>query len=522
MATAHGGFIIPNASGSASTKLAEPDQVDFNTLGNDRWGVVTGCEVLVIGTVATISTAGIAVVNGAVVNVAAGQSITLGSGGSQPRFDLVGINAAGTIVSVPGTPAADPVYPDVPSNVTLLAAVYCPSGSALFDLYVSDKRRILAPLSVSSSTGANTVLLNRYSGVDTFRIDASGRMEWNNSDTYLYRTGTESLRLHSNLTLDGALVVGSSVTTSGGVAASGTLQGSNLVTLPNGSAFPTAPQGTILQLNGKVYIQTASTAPMVWEQITTASATHQPGDIKQSMRSPSQMPGWILFNGQTVTETQYPQLFEVEGLQQFIQAGSPRVMVLPDATQRTLLPTANDPGKTGGSSTVLISLENIPTHVHGVSIAPAGGHDHAATLSENGAHDHVTLATGSSGRHTHPVTDPGHAHNGAEGWAGMSGWAFIAVAWGGNNKLDGPVGDSSHTYSVEPMQWTSKAQTGISITAEGSEHQHQTNTSGQHGHAFTIGPAGQHGHVVTENAVGGNTALTVTPKYLTVYTYVKV
>jgi hypothetical protein len=169
MATAHGGFIIPNAEGSASTKMAEPDQVDFNTLGNGRWGVVSGCSVSITGTIAAIGTPGIAVVDGSIVNVSSGQSVTLGAGGSQPRFDLVGVNAAGSIVSVSGTPAADPVYPDVPVDVTILAAVFCPVGSSTFNLFLSDKRKFFQPVFVSTGTGTDTdsgnILMTTVGGV---------------------------------------------------------------------------------------------------------------------------------------------------------------------------------------------------------------------------------------------------------------------------------------------------------------------------------------------------------------------
>ena len=376
-------------------------------------------------------------------------------------------------------------------------------------------------MAVSTVTGTTPILLNRYGGSDTFRIDAAGRIEWNDSDTYLYRTGVGNLRLHSTLTLDGNLLAGGDVTVSGDTTVSGTVRATNLRKLTDGSAFPSAPQGTLLQLNGKVYIQTAASAPMSWEQVTTANESNQPGDVKQSLRSPAQMPGWLLMDGSTISETQYPQLFTVDGLADYIIPGSPRVMVLPDATDRILLPTQNNPGVIGGSSTVLISLNNLPAHVHGVSLAANGAHNHVAEVADAGAHQHTTLATGANGRHKHTVTDNGHAHNGADGWAGMSGWAFIAVAWGGRNKLDGPINDSSHTYSVEPMQWTAKAQTGITVNEAGSEHQHQTDTKGLHGHGILIQGAAGHNHTVTENSVGGNTPITVSPKYLTVYTYLR-
>ena len=522
MTTSHGGFLIPNAEGSSSTKMAEPDQVDFNTLGNSRWGVVSGCSVTVSNTTASI-TAGIVVVDGVVVNVAAGQSVTLGAGGSQPRFDLLSVNSAGTLTSIIGTAAADPVFPDVPTSATLLAAVYCPVGSASFNNYVSDKRNILAPVAVSTVTGTSPILLNRYAGTDTFRIDAAGRIEWNNSDTYLYRTDAGSIRLHSTLSLDGALDTGGALTVAGDTTVSGDLRSSNLRKLADGSTFPAAPQGTILQLNGRVYLQTSASST-VWEQVTTSTASNQPGDIKQSLRSPSQMAGWIVMDGSTITESQYPQLFTVDGLSSFIVTGSsPRVMVLPDATDRILMPTKNNPGATGGSSTINLSLNNLPSHTHGVSIAQGGAHSHTATLGDSGIHAHATLATvGNNGAHGHAVIDGvdgnGHAHRNADGGAGGP---FIAAVWGGRNKLDGPINDASHTYAVEPVEWTTKSKADISIASDSGGHQHQTDATGSHSHTLAITDAANHTHAVTENVVGGNAAITVQPKYLTVYTYLR-
>lgn len=518
MTTSHGGFLIPNAEGSLSTKMAEPDQVDFNTLGNSRWGVVTGCAVTIpaASTTATIpiGQAGVAIVNGTVVIVSGNQSITLGAGGSQPRIDLIGVDEAGTLVSIPGSPSADPVYADVPATVTLLAAVYCPVGSANFERTISDKRNILQPVFVGTGGPNDPLLVNRNSGTDTFRIDGKGRIEWNNSDTYMYRTGVASLRIHSTLGLDGALAVTDDVNVGGNTVITGTVEASNLI---RATSFPSsAPQGSILQMNGAVYIQTASSG-VAWEQLTTASGSNQPGDIKQSMRSPSQMPGWLLLGGQTITESEYPQLFQVDGLAQFIQPGSPRVMTLPDATMRTLLPTTTIPGVIGGVDQVHISVSQLPPHRHGVSIQGGGGHTHSATVSQDGGHAHSTTAGGS---HSHALDDPGHQHPGPDFYGANLG--YIATMLGGKSQLDGPVNDSSHTYLVDSLPYSGKAKTGVAVTTSRSEHTHQTNTAGAHRHTITLGSESTHTHTVAENSVGGNEPLIIKPPFLAVYTYIKV
>lgn len=520
MSVSHGGFLIPNAEGSFSTKMAEPDQIDFNILGNSRWGVVTGCEVT-ISSASTTASIGpgthIAVVNGVVVPVTASQSVTLGSGGSQPRFDLVGVDSGGTLVFIPGTPAADPVFPDVPTSVTVLAAVYCPLGSSNFSSTITDKRKFLQPVLATSASGTDTVIVNRSSGSNSFRIDASGRIEWNNNDTSLYRTGAAALRTNASFVIDGSVSVGGDTSVTGSVTATSLIKGSNF---RNESSFPlTAAKGTLLQKDGIVYVQTSDTG-VSWEQITTAAGSNQPGDIKQSMRSPVQMPGWLVMAGQTVTETEYPQLFSVAGLQHLIIDGSPRAMVLPDATNRILLPAQTSIGTTGGSSTFDIGVSNLPSHSHNVSTAGAGGHSHTVTLGASGKHKHVTLMTGNAGKHTHGVSDPGHAHKGAE-FFGYN-LQFIYSIPGADNRLDGPVNDTSHTYHVDQLPLTGRATTGLTVNSNNSAHQHETDEVPDHSHSGSYtSTENNHTHVVTESMVGGGLPITVNPPYLTVYTYIK-
>jgi hypothetical protein len=518
MTTTHGGFLIPNADGVFSTKMSEPDQIDFNILGNSRWGVVYGCDVTVSGTVAStaVGSNGVALVNGTVVAMTGGQSVTLGAGGSQPRFDLIGVNIGGTLVSIPGSPAADPLFPDVPANITVLAAVYVPIGSSQFESTYTDKRNMLQPVFVATVNGDGPVLLNRYAGNDVFRIDGNGRLEWNNSDTYLYRSGVGTLRLHSSFVIDSGLNVGSDAVVAGDALISGDMRSYNL---RKEASFPSAPKGTILQYTGgganegRVYIQTSSTVTMNWEEISTASNTNQPGDIKQSMRSAAQMPGWIPLAGQRVTEDQYPLLFLVEGLQPYITNASPRYMDLPNATQRTLIGSVT-PGVVGGSDTVTLSISNLPSHSHSVSVNDAGEHDHTATSSPSGGHSHGTV---DGGTHDHKVIDNGHKHGPA-----VIGQGYIMVDVLGDSNLDSVQADMSHSWRTKPWEYTAPAKTGIQIDSSSGSHDHVTTNEPNHTHTLTVDATPAHSHTVNESTVGNGAPVNIVPKYLTVYTYIKV
>lgn len=520
--TLHKGFFVPNGSGVLDPVMAEPDQIDFNIAGNARWGVVIGCEVTVsAGTTAEVTT-GIAVVDGVVVPVAGSQSVSLGSGSSQPRFDLVGVNGAGMLTVLAGAPAADPLFPDPPVGFTVLAAVLAPAGATSFGDYVVDKRHYLQTVLVASATGDDTVVLNRTGGNDTFRINAEGRLEWDNNSAALSASG-DTITVEDDLVVTAQLTVQGSSFVLGDVVTTGYVTGKNFQRTTG--VFPnTAENGTYLIKDGLPYMRRVG----LWEQmLTTGTGGDQVGDIKQTLRTPDQMPGWLQLNGQTVNEADRPLLFQVGGLAGFITGTAPnRVMHLPDATDRFLL-TGNTPGSIGGASVFHLELDHMPPHMHGVDLDPSGTHTHPASLSPAGLHRHLTVqfdpffTSGYDGKHVHPVTDPGHVHNGAEWFAGTPS-PIIALAWGGQNKLDGPINDGSHTYAVEPMANTVSAQTGISIGREGSQHQHLTEYEQNHVHSANIVAAGEHSHNVNENVMGNGMGVNFRPKYLTVFTYIKV
>ena len=60
----HDGFLVPNAALVDHPRMAEPDQIDFNTVAQARWGVVEGCLVTVSGSQAQCTLGGLALVNG--------------------------------------------------------------------------------------------------------------------------------------------------------------------------------------------------------------------------------------------------------------------------------------------------------------------------------------------------------------------------------------------------------------------------------------------------------------------------
>lgn len=137
-------FTIPNLADAAATAQAAPDAVDFSviTAGAALTGVVSGCAATVTGTNMVVSiAAGQVVVAGKDVTVAAGSATISAANATNPRFDLVVVNNAGTISAVTGTAGSNPVFPAIPANSAVLYAVYVPANdTAIASNQLTDKR----------------------------------------------------------------------------------------------------------------------------------------------------------------------------------------------------------------------------------------------------------------------------------------------------------------------------------------------------------------------------------------------
>lgn len=502
----HDGFLIPNAGLVVSPKMAEPDQIDFNIVGNDRWGVIEGCLVTVSGTTAS-TLGGTAVVNGVLVTVKLG-SASLAVGAAQDRFDLIVTDQSGTLKVIPGISSTDPVFPDPDLTFTVLAAVFASAGNSSFADNVIDKRNWLSDSLLTRLDPAKPLIQNLNGVGNHFLMTGDGQMTWDD-DAQLLRASDMTLQVNQNLVVSGDLVVGDSVTADD-VTTVGRVTSSNLRA---GTALPgTGNPGDLFQntTTGRLYIWQNS----VWQEMATISGAVPVGSIIQSVVAPDVMGlmGWVPLSGQPIQREQYPHLFSIPSLATYITGDT---MVLPDATHRVLLTDFTGVGHLGGATSVVLSPSNLPAHDHGIVMGGGGIHDHAVTISHSGSHSHTTTG----GTHTHGVTDPGHVHNGAD-YCGNA-VSFIAVAWGGRNKLDALFNDKSHTYSVEPVAFTSRAHTDVCVTSSGSSHGHVMNSAGDHDHLTTVSAHSGHTHPITVQSVGSGAPVTIQPPYLTVFTYIR-
>src|SRR3990167_448738 len=138
-------FTVPNEADAFQTDQAEPDSVDFGILAarHNADGVLHGCAVTAQGTpdMTVAVAAGAVTVAGGRAAVSAGNVTITAADGSNPRFDLIVVNSAGTKSATAGTAAANPVFPAIPATSTVLAAVYVPaSDTTIAANQITDKR----------------------------------------------------------------------------------------------------------------------------------------------------------------------------------------------------------------------------------------------------------------------------------------------------------------------------------------------------------------------------------------------
>ena len=152
-------FTINNqGSGSiADNNQSEVDSVDLDILvaGYYGTGVISGCAVTAQGTPdMTVAVAvGVIVVNdGSPVRAAVGSgNVTVTTAdGSNPRFDLVVCNAGGTKSVVAGTAAANPIFPAIPANSVVLAALWVPANDTTIEADQIVDKRVLLGISIAN------------------------------------------------------------------------------------------------------------------------------------------------------------------------------------------------------------------------------------------------------------------------------------------------------------------------------------------------------------------------------------
>ncbi len=167
-------------------------------------------------------------------------------------------------------------------------------------------------------------------------------------------------------------------------------------------------------------------------------------------------PGWLLCDGSELSKTVYSSLYAVIG-NAYGNASNASHFVLPNLQQRIPLGKSNvtSLGNTGGSSSVSLTTDHLPSHTH-------------------------TGTTATSGAHTHTATDSGHAH--------LYSDAYFAENMGGSQNIYGTSagtdGDNDLIFRANPT--TNAGYANISVSSNGDHsHTFTTNSTGT-GSSFNI------------------------------------
>lgn len=535
---ARDGFIIPNAETYAPDyQTSQPDQGDFLILGNAQYGVIAGCKVsLSAETTASVSTGPhILLVDGELYQIGDNLSVSIPGKGALPRFDLVVFDTATDpspgLRVVSGTPATNPVFPDITSTITPLAAVFVPASGGSTTAHIIDKRNIIQ----TSLTALDTDnLIRNYASNGTgirFNIDGSGKVSWGTSgtaDTHLERLSAGVLKATDEIRAANFKATASITVNDEEVITTETIDWGT------GAARPVSAD------IGDIYVNNQTGSISVWkpengtEQWVTLQPNVPAGTVIQSFVPEARMPGWLLLNGQTVAKANVGNLWD---LFKDDPAWRPTVneeLVLPNLTGRFPVGAGGSGGSpgtlhgslVGGNPTGLISVTlaeaQLPPHTHqtspnnlqpGFLTGVGGGHDHSGTVNPGGAHAHVATAAGS---HSHPVNDPGHAH----GWNG--GWPIVSTLEEPDSCVDAVFTDLNHMWRTIAVPYSTVNQTNIGI-GTGGTHTHPTDQEPAHTHSFTTSPHGGHQHTLpTHSVIGQGRAIEFRPPSISLYFYIKI
>lgn len=479
------GFIIPNYVSLAAGygDQAEPDAGDFQILGNHRNGVLSGCEFSFSGGTFTVTSGNNwVVVAGKAYQIATSATVTVATTGG-PKFYLIAHTGNG-LTAIEGDPAVaeNAVFPTLTGDVAVIAAIYVPATGAATAV---DKRLMLSHTLNGWNTGTNDndLLALRSPDGRVVSIDSDGKLYWGDDKYASIIANGNTLELSDSVLVEGSLTVDGSVQ---GYDADfeSTVTGSNL---QRGTGAPGAGDpGDIYQRadgdNSAFYFHTGSG----WSQFIPA--TPPTGTIIAHIASPDTSAGmnliaegWLAF-GTTVTNanTEHPSLWAMAPA----AWKSGTSLILPSLSGRTL--TGGTSGEVGGTNSVAIEVQNLPSHKH-----------FSGTLSTSSVPNHAH-----AGSKVNAVA--GHRHLGIDGY---TGGGFVFTDLNGTGKIFANIAGA---LTLATVSW---GQVGING---------KTDVQGAHTHTMNVTPDGGHSHTLpSDQSVGGNLPLSIQTPFMGVNYYIK-
>ena len=181
-------------------------------------------------------------------------------------------------------------------------------------------------------------------------------------------------------------------------------------------------------------------------------------------------------------------------------------------------------GSTGGSATVTLTINQIPSHNHSASTASAGSHTHTVTTASAGAHTHTVSGTAAStGNHSHTITvnsGGAHSHTASSNSAGAHTHTRGTMEITGSISSTDP--DEALIYA-DYLTVTGAFRVGAGVIAQAIDSQTpgtvrqsvdfaasrawkgETSSAGAHSHTITVNNGGAHAHTASAANNGAHT-----------------
>jgi microcystin-dependent protein len=205
----------------------------------------------------------------------------------------------------------------------------------------------------------------------------------------------------------------------------------------------------------------------------TANQSYMPVgsvSIYSGSTSPS---GWLLCDGSAISRSTYSRLFAIVGTTYGTGNGT-TTFNLPNFQERLPLGKGGSTnlGNTGGSNTVTLSVDQLPSHTHTGTTAVNGSHTHSGSTSTDGLHSHTSNATGG-------LAQPGLAYS---------------------NGYDTTTGvDNDNSNGELNLKYTQ------ALTID---------NGGSHSHIFATDSNGDHSHSFTTDATGSGSSINIQNPYI--------
>jgi microcystin-dependent protein len=456
-------YSVPNAPDALYLDQAEPDDFDYQALGNRRTGIFSGGNVTALGTPTTSVrvAAGVAIIADDPIRFAAG-NVAVAPGGGNPRFDIIAVARDGSLTNKTGASSANALFADFDfDNFAPLAAIYIPQGStSVLDSHISQKSTAMPNrFSRSYAHASTTFLQSEVVGATplSYRVNAEGEHYWSNSS--LKRLTTQVMQFLTNLvmkttdiTYDKPLL--SLVSTfenpseqillqaegsGGGMRAY--INGAGMLYADNFKYGNGNPNGVVVGDKGDLYIDRA--------QGGSSLGIWQKGGANNTKIN------WVSFRAFAESESALPTGTLIYSLsptapEGFIPANGQWI-----STQGATRDLAAMIGSKYGARSGEIQMPNLL----GRTLANHGSGDSPA-FTEKGV-DSIRLTEKHMPVHDHKINDPGHEHRQAGPYAYVMPWQFH------NNRHPVPSDSALEHIYTESSDFDRSAKTGIRVLPAG-------------------------------------------------------